>query len=94
MNIQAIRKWFNTEWPRLLAMAHYNREYMYLPEPIGENSKFGHEIISQVFEIFLSMPYKQSNVIFLRYVLSLPLRDISAITGLTTRRNQQLLNIA
>ncbi|WP_419154013.1 hypothetical protein [Weissella viridescens] len=94
MNINPIREWLNTEWQSLLGMAHYNRERMYLPKPTSKNSQFAHDIITQVFETFANMPYKQSNAFFLRYILKLLWRDISDITGLSTRRNQQLLNIA
>lgn len=94
MNIALIRKWLNTEWQSLLRIAHYNREYMYLPEPIAKNSKYAHDIVKAVFEILANMPIKQSNIFICRYVFMMSWHDISAITGQSIRQNQNLSNTA
>ncbi|MBS0949596.1 hypothetical protein JK159_04350 [Weissella minor] len=94
MNIQTIREWLNTEWQSLLRIAHYIREYMYLPEPIGKNSKYAHDIVKAVFEILANMPIKQSNIFICRYVFMMSWHDISAMNGLTRRQNLYLENKA
>lgn len=92
MNVQAIRAWLNTEFQRLLAMAHYNREYMYLPDPTGKNSQYAHDIVKLILDILAKMPIKQSNIFLCRYVFMMSWKDISAMNRLTRRQNQYLNN--
>lgn len=92
MNVDAIRTWLTTEWPRLLSMAHYNRDYMYLPVPTGKNSAYAHDIITTVLNIISTMPTREANIFICRFIFSMDWRDITAMNNLTVRRNQQLLN--
>ncbi len=94
MNVKAIRSCLTTEWPRLLTMAHYNRDYMHIPAPTGKNSQYAHGIITAVFDILANMPIKQSTIFICRYLFMMSWNDISAMNGLTRRQNLYLENKA
>ncbi|WP_057787480.1 hypothetical protein [Weissella minor] len=94
MNVDAIRTWLTTEWPPLLSMAHYNRDYMYLPGSAGKNSACAHNIIMTVLNIISTMPTKKSNIFICQFIFNMEWRDIVEMNNLTVRRNQQLLNKA
>lgn len=94
MNTETVRIWFTTEWPCLLSMAHYNRDYMYLPAPTGKNSAYVHDIITTVLDILANMPIRLSNNFVCRYIFMMSWNDISTMNRLTRRQNLYLNNKA